>query len=306
MTAQITARARVTAIPAILASAALASMPGAVTGAARVGNAQATPADSAAWADLGLPELNLTVTADGVDGVPESTEAGRYLLTVHSETDPQAGPAGVLILQLPEGLSLDDAMAAPEPENAPPDFYYDAVLPGGPALGESGSGVAVIDLTPGEWVVAGAQLSTPPVILTVTGELSADLPEPESNATFALYEMVIELSEGALVAGENLVRIENTGYQPHFIDFNKVPDGTTLENIEATLQAEMTGTPGPGAVDFAEIEFITSTADQSTDTTMWTSLTLDAGTYAGICWFPDEETGMPHAFMGMYTVFTVE
>jgi hypothetical protein len=39
---------------------------------------------------------------------------------------------------------------------------------------------------------------------------------------------------------------------------------------------------------------------------MWTSLTLDAGTYAGICWFPDEETGMPHAFMGMYTVFTVE
>ena len=39
---------------------------------------------------------------------------------------------------------------------------------------------------------------------------------------------------------------------------------------------------------------------------MWMPLTLEAGTYAGICWFPDRKTGMPYAMMGMHTVFTVE
>ena len=307
MSAPVTTRARVTAIPAVLASAALASMPGVL----RTATAQdaATPVAAtvpAGWADLGLPELSLTVSAVGVEGVPESIEAGRYLLTLHGQPFSETSPGGVLMLQLPEGLTLDEAMATPEPENAPPDFYYDAIIPGGAAIGESGTSVTVIDLPPGEWIVAGAQLSTEPVIMTATGELPADLPEPESNATFTLDEMSIEITDGELVAGENLIRIVNNGDQPHFIDFAKVPDGTTRENIEATLQAEMTGTPGPGAVDFAEIEFITASADQSSNTSMWMSLTLDAGTYAGLCFFPDRETGMPHAFMGMYNVFTVE
>ncbi len=39
---------------------------------------------------------------------------------------------------------------------------------------------------------------------------------------------------------------------------------------------------------------------------MWMSLTLEAGTYSALCFCPDEETGMPHVAMGMYTVFTVE
>lgn len=297
-------RARVTAIPAILAAGAFATLPGVLKSVAAQGSA--TPEAATAFADLGLPELSLTVSAEGVEGVPESTEAGRYLLKLSGEPASETSPGGVLILQLPEGLSLDNAMATPGPEDAPPGFYYDSILPGGAQIGESGTSVSVIDLLPGDWIVAGAQLSTQPVIMTVTGELPATLPEPDSNATFSLSEMVIEISDGALVAGENVIKIENNGDQPHFVDFSKVPDGTTNENIAATIQSEMSGTPAPGAVDFADVQFITSSADQSSGTTMWMPLTLEAGTYAAICWFPDEETGMPHAFMGMHTVFTVE
>lgn len=298
-------RARVTAIPAILAAGAFATLPGVLKSVAAQGSA--TPEAATAFADLGLPELTLSVSAEGVEGVPESTEAGRYLLTVNGEPPSETSPGGVLILQLPEGVSMDDAMAqGAEAQDGPPDFYYDSILPGGASIAESGPGVAVIDLQPGDWIVAGAQLSTQPVIMTVTGELPATLPEPDSNATFSLSEMVIEISDGALVAGENVIKIENNGDQPHFVDLNKVPDGTTNENIAATVQSEMSGTPAPGAVDFADVQFITSSADQSSGTTMWMPLTLEAGTYAALCWFPDRETGMPHAFMGMHTVFTVE
>lgn len=305
MSARITTRARVSAIPALLAAGAIASLPGVLTTAAQ---SQATPEGAtvpAGWADLGLPELELTVSAEGVDGLPDSLEAGRYLLTLHGEPPSETSPGGVMILQLPEGMTLEDAMAADTGEG-PPDFYYDALIPGGALIPESGTSVSIIDLSPGEWVVADTRLSTQPVMLNVTGEMPADLPEPESNATFTMGEMFIEISDGELQAGENLIRIENNGDQPHFIDFNKVPDGTTNEQIASTVEAEMTGTPGPDAVDFAEIQFITSSGDQSSETTMWMSLELEAGTYAGICFFPDEETGMPHAFMGMHMVFEVE
>lgn len=301
-------RARVTAIPALLVSGIVASMPGVLKStAAHDAHVQATPDAGAGLADLGLPELNLNVTPDTVEGVPESLEAGRYLLTLSSEADPSNGPAGVLILQLPDGMTLDDAMAeGGEAQDGPPAFYYDSILPGGAAPTPDGPGVSVIDLVPGEWIVAGAALSTPPVILTVTGEMPVDLPEPESNATFTMGEMYIEISEGELHAGENLIKIENVGLQPHFVAFSQVPEGTTGENVEALLQSEMSGTPVAGALDFAEIVPVADSVEQSTNTTMWMPLTLEAGTYAGLCFIPDPVTGMPHAAMGMYTVFTVE
>ena len=39
----------------------------------------------AAASELGLPELNLTLTPDAIEGMPESVDAGRYLLTVGGE-----------------------------------------------------------------------------------------------------------------------------------------------------------------------------------------------------------------------------
>ncbi|MDQ3526218.1 MAG: hypothetical protein M3451_14365, partial [Chloroflexota bacterium] len=106
-------------------------------------------------------------------------------------------------------------------------------------------------------------------------------------------------------AGENLVKVENAGVQPHFVEVSKVPDGTTLENIEATIAGFMGG--APEAEPIAETDFagFATTVDQSGGTTIWVTMDLEAGTYAALCFFPDPETGMPHAAMGMYIVFTV-
>lgn len=300
-------RARVTTIPAILAAGALASIPVPKTVAAQ-GSAtpQASPATvPAAWADLGLPELNFNLTAETVEGVPESIEAGRYLLSVTGEPASETSPGGVLILQLPEGTSMDDAMAeGAAAQDGPPAFFYEAVLPGGAEIGQSGTSISVIDLSPGEWIVSGSGLSTPPVVFTATGELPTDLPEPESNATLTLDEMTITVTDGELAAGENQLRIENIGDQPHFVTIDRVPDGTTAENVEATLQSMM-GTPVEGAIDFADLVHVGGSADQSSGTTMWMPITLEAGTYVGLCFITDPETGMPHAMMGMHIIFSV-
>ena len=297
-------RKRITGILALLLSTVFL-LPG--MGGSAI--AQGTPAAGSSWSDLGLPEINLTYGADAVEGMPESLAAGRYLVTVTGEANTALEhDGGVMFVQLPEGMTLEEAMAA-EATNGPPAWYYEALLPGGAILpsGEGGStATTVVDLAPGEWVAAGAQLSRPPVSFTVTGEMPAELPEPASNATITMSDFAIEISSGALQPGENLVKVENIGVQPHFVAIQQVPDGTTLENIEATLESEMTGTPVDGAVDFADIVTVTTSNDISGNTATWITVTLDPGTYVGLCFIPDPASGMPHAMMGMYNVFTVE
>lgn len=312
MSARVTSRARVTAIPAILASAAFASIPGVLQRAAAHGaNAQATPDAASQWGSLGLPELDLTFTSDAVSGMPESVEAGRYLITIHGEPTPEDYAFGPLFLQVPDDMTTEEFIEAASTamEGPPPDFLYSIVIAGGPSiLAGTGatSATGVIDLPPGEWLVAGSGLSQPPSPFTVTGEMPEELPEPESTVTLTIGEMVIEISEGEFVAGENLVKIENIGAQPHFVEVSKVPDGTTEENIEATIAGFMGGTPE--AEPIAEEDFVpvANSSDQSGGTVMWMTLTAEPGTHSATCWIPDPESGMPHAAMGMYTVFTVE
>ncbi len=303
-------RTRVTAIPTLLAAGAFAALPSMLRGAAAHGQATPEAASVAAWADLGLPELELHFTTEAVEGMPESIEAGRYLVTIHGEPTDEDYAFGPMFLQIPEGMTFDDLMAqASEDSDGPPAFYYESLVAGGPSIlastGET-SAVGIVDLPSGEWIVAGSSLSHPPIPFTVTGELPDDLPVPESNATFTLGEMVIALTEGELVAGENLVKVENAGVQPHFVEVSKVPDGTTLENIEATIAGFMGGTPEAEPIAETDFAGFATTVDQAGGTTIWVTMDLEAGTYAALCFFPDRETGMPHAAMGMYTVFTVE
>jgi hypothetical protein len=109
-----------------------------------------------------------------------------------------------------------------------------------------------------------------------------------------------------------VIRVDNIGAQPHFIGWVQVPDGLTEEQLQTVLdeemQAEMTGTP-PVYSDFnpeEDITDVTFTGTQSTGTSMWVVVEdVQAGTHVLICFFPDIEDGMPHAYHGMYTVIEV-
>jgi hypothetical protein len=280
-------------------------------------------------ASAGLPTLDITVLADGYEGVPATTPAGRYLVNVTASEGLDG--ATVAFVQPPAGMSAAEFLAAvgigqgsAAPEGSPtadgaedggeeeegplPTFVYQAKFAGGASAAPGSPGSAVVDLTEGEWFAWGDDPSGPqmPAIFTVDGAFPTDVAEPASDVTVTLFEFGITV-EGNLVAGDHVAKIENVGAQPHFFELAKAPDGTTNDDITALIEAEMSGTPAAdGGLNFeTDFQFITYTPTQSIGTQTWHSVPLEAGTYAAFCWFPTAGTGAPHAVMGMHTVFAV-
>jgi hypothetical protein len=155
----------------------------------------ATPAVSeSAFGDVtGLPELRITATDIAFEGVPETTAAGRYLVTfVNNATDPEG--AGVHFMQLPEGMTLETLMAPPtDAESASRDWFYEVYQAGGAVALPGQTAEVILDLVPGEFVVWGGFPSLPqvPVTMTVTGDATAHgsptpiSPSPRSARTTA-------------------------------------------------------------------------------------------------------------------------
>lgn len=284
-----------------------------------------------ALTDLGLPELNITVTADSYEGIPEELEAGRYLVNVTATDETAESEGGGVSFFQPVGISTEELMAmlaappegegeeapastpaAPdkggEGDGGPPPFYFDSVFAGGTYAPPGETAQVVLDLTPGEWIAWGDDPTAPwePVVFSVTGEMPADLPEPDVSATITMGEYLIEVSDGELTTGQQVIQVDNQGAQPHFVLTAKGPDDLTEEQIEAVLEADITGTPVPGAPnpdeDFEDVAF---TATQSTDTSQWVTVDLEPGRYLLICFFPDAADGMPHAYHGMYSIVEV-
>ena len=306
----ISSRSRITAIPVLAAAGLVSSLPFALKAAAFQADASPEAAATNPFADLGLPELTLNATADGFEGIPESIEAGRYVVTMGGEAGENDFVLGGLFVQLPEGVTVDDAMAQmAESEMGYPAVFYESRLAGGkpafPMAGEA-SASSVIDLPAGEWVVIDPSGGRAPLAFTATGEMPADLVEPESNVTLEMGEMYFKVTDGAFVAGQNIIELFNAGAQPHFAEIMMMPDGTTNDNIAASIAVEMGATPEAEPVGFEQAMPVAYLAEQSTDVTSWSPVTLEPGTYALLCFVADPETGMPHAMMGMHDVFVVE
>lgn len=276
-------------------------------------------------ASLGYPTLDVTITDTGFEGIPETLEAGRYLINATAEGTAEGGAVGFLS---PYGMSADEFFAflmggppsggaspvadAPEGEEGGaeegplPTFIYQSRWAGGVLALPGMPGSAVIDLHEGEWIAWGDEPTAPqqPVVVNVTGAFPADVAEPEADVMATMIDFDIFV-EGTLTAGEHILRVENQGAQPHFIDLSTVPSGTTEDDLAALIGSFMTGTPVAGGMSEEDMGEVTYTPTQSIGTVTWTKLSLEAGTYAAICWFPTAGIGDPHAVHGMHTVFEV-
>lgn len=308
-------------IATLAAGAALVPVPGGRHVAAHEGHA------GTGLAELGLPEVNITVTNDGFDGAPTELEAGRYLLNVTLGDDLEFGGAAfisppeglnaeqfLLDIEEPTGLSEDpgEVEASPGTGLQPAGFpivAYDATFAGGVAVyeGTTGEHQAVIDLTPGEWILWGGNPQAPqvPLVFPVTGEMPGDLAEPESDIDVVLTDFEITI-DGELTAGDHLLRVEHQGDEPHHVEIRRGPDAMTEDDIEQVLRAESGEETGELPFDPADLETILVTGDVSAGAVMWAPVTLEAGTYVALCNFPFQENAAPHALDGQYTVFEVE
>lgn len=282
-------------------------------------------------ASLGLPTLDITVMAADFEGMPEQIEAGRYLVTLTLAENVEYSGAG--FLQPSAGMTAEEFVAERGPSGAAseasppavdaspeaeeglmpevlPTFIYQTHFAGGIETSTGQANEAVIDLGPGEWILWNEDPESPqaPVIFTATGEMPADLPEPDADIDATLIDFGITIA-GALTAGEHVLRIENRGAQPHYLELLKGPNQMTNEQITQLLAAFAAGSDAtPPDVDWdpeTDLISVFLSATQSIGTVMWSTARLDAGTYAAFCFFPTAGEGLPHAIHGMHTVFQV-
>lgn len=293
-------RARVKAVPVLLAaSLGLGNLTKAL---AHEGHVQAS------LQPAGLEEIVLIVEEAGVTGMPESIVAGRYLVKVSGPEPGEMGPSGAVFVQFPEGVTAEsayeDVMSNPD---GMPSWYLEAHFGGGVVLSQGTESWAVLDFTPGTWVVTTVFGTTLGVEFDVTGELPADLPEVEANVSMDLLEMVIHITEGEFVAGENVVYLNNGGAQLHFVDVSRVPDGTTKEAVTSALEGMMMGSPpAEGGIQESDFVPVSYMADISPGVHQYLPLTLEPGTYWLACFAPDPASGAPHAMMGMHEIIVVK
>ena len=161
---------------------------------------EATPALTGA--DLGLPDLEVTITDDGWS-LPPEIAAGRYLLTATYDGNEEFGT--VAFMRLPEGWSFEDLSAALAAANTEenvlnPDaaasptalegtnvepvgveeafaWLYRLTFAGGLSVlaGETSQGV--VDLAAGNWAVWSDNFSGEPQALTVNSARSCWIAE---------------------------------------------------------------------------------------------------------------------------------
>lgn len=88
--------------------------------------------------------------------------------------------------------------------------------------------------------------------------------------------------------------------QTHEFQLLKLPSGTTKAQLLQCLTGPQSSCQLKGRpMDAGGASAI------APGSTHWAEFHLESGTYAALCFVPDINTGMPHAFMGMITVFTV-
>lgn len=278
---------------------------------------------------MGYPSLSITITNDAFDGVPEETAAGRYLIaTTNSSGSPHAS-AG-FISPRPMGMSAADLVqviaslsgvgnGAPTaiptmvaggssegsvsiPAAPPTLVIYQMYFAGG-----AGSPpVGVIDLQPGEYVIWGddREIRQKTPILRVTGAFPAGVEHPEADITAILTDSAVAL-KGDLTAGKRIIRIRHRGTQPHFLAVFKGPDTMTKDQVMAALGAGTNGTQPAGGLTQSDLQLVFYGPTQSSNSTTWHPIDLQAGTYVAYCSFPTVELGRPSGYKGVVEIFKV-
>lgn len=125
---------------------------------------------------------------------------------------------------------------------------------------------------------------------------------PEAGASPAATTVDVAATEYAfdvpaeVAGGVVAMRFTNTGGLPHEFGFARIADGKTEADVEALIES---GEEPPGWV-----EDVAGVPGLSPGESVTVTRTLQPGTYAFVCFFPDPE-GTPHASLGMYEVFTI-
>jgi len=253
---------------------------------------------------LGLPVLEVTVTGDGVVA-PAEVAAGPVLFVAHNEME---GAATVDVLQLPEGVTLDDYMALNDGEGVLPEWTADVVVAGYVLAPPRGSASIVLNLAAGDWSVAVGEseleIAEPETTLTVSGEAT--------EATIAT-DLDLEMGEyvftfpDTLAAGPQIWHVTNSHTIPHHAVVFPVDRLYSADEVAEGIMAEFGGTPVADGFSFdasvmgPPVEVPVLTGGQE----IWMEANLEPGFYVAVCFISDPGDDTPHAMRGMIDSFEV-
>jgi hypothetical protein len=131
--------------------------------------------------------------------------------------------------------------------------------------------------------------------LTVTASPTANMTEPASDVTLTLSDYTFALSK-PLVAGKQMIKVENNATQEHEVVLVQLAPGKTIEDVGKwvmNMQGPPPGKPIGGIPGFATGHRSFFEAD------------LAPGDYGMICFIPDAKDGKPHFTHGMVQQFKV-
>jgi hypothetical protein len=135
--------------------------------------------------------------------------------------------------------------------------------------------------------------------LTIT-EPATEQPEPpDAYASVIASDFQFDAPD-TLPAGEAVIEVQNDGPQPHEMTLVKLDAGVTFEDLQALLASEEEPAGPPPFSSAGGLGPIAA------GTSGYTTLDLEAGTYALLCFVPDPDSGAPHFALGMVDSFTVE
>lgn len=128
--------------------------------------------------------------------------------------------------------------------------------------------------------------------VTVVGTVPTR-PVAPYNGSITAFTYGFDNSPDALPASGTL-RFYNQADQPHFLEMQRVQDGTTARQVRRVLS------PGSHVQPTFLLKAGTQTGVVSPTFGQTLRYDLPAGEYLIACFWPDAQSGMPHAYMGMW------
>lgn len=240
--------------------------------------------------------LDLELTESGgkasYSGAPREVPAGLARISLKNEGK---GPHDAQLVRVDGERSIQEVVQviAGSQQGGPiPEWLHPA---GG--VGTAGPGqtaTAVQPLEEGTHHILDTSSQDPSKGAQTTFEVTGgggDVEPPDAPATVTASEYKFETS--GLKPGQNRVRFENAGQEPHHVIMGPIKRGKTIDDVREFARTEKGEDPLEGDEKFVGTSVLEGGMSQVVD------FKLQKGKYAALCFITDRKGGPPHVAKGM-------
>ncbi|HEU5035224.1 MAG TPA: hypothetical protein VFT62_10790 [Mycobacteriales bacterium] len=289
-------RTRTVASIAVASAAAITASTGAVALAASSSATRTAAAAAVPVVTVHMSDSAIKLSGGGTTTSNGSTTVHAGRITFRVVTG--AGDHVLQIMRFRHGYTAQDAQ-----QDIPKAFSGDTdaikrvddgiSFRGGAEAKPQHPGRMVVTLSKGEYFLVD-QNGNAGAVLEVTGSVPARATVPHQG-TYTAFTYGWDVTKNLPAKG--VVRVHNQADQPHFLEIQHIKESTTKRQVRKVMSPNYKGgQPSWALKGTAQSGVISPTKSQLL------KYDLPAGKYVIACFWPDLNSGMPHAFMGMWKI----